>query len=127
MLTPTWDKRYLDLTDEGYVFQSDPLPLAGIYLLAERRDDPTAPFVEQVSPSEGLLALVGNSYTNYMLDRRMRGSEFEVLSRLLDQVPFRRVTPHADIRRLAQLCRLIVEDSRPSGGHASLVNEVGAS
>ena len=109
-LTPTWDKRYLDLTGEGYSFQSEPLPLAGIYLLGERRKDARAPFVEQVSAGASMLALVGNSYANYMLDREMRSREFEVLGRLLTHVPLRRVTPHADIKRLPELCRLILED-----------------
>ena len=35
-LTPTWDKRALDLTRNGCRFQQQPLPLAAIYVLAER-------------------------------------------------------------------------------------------
>ena len=46
-LTPTWDKRYLDLTQNGYRFQQEPLPLAAIYILDERRPDPTAPFPDK--------------------------------------------------------------------------------
>jgi len=110
-LTPTWDKRYLDLTGEGYSFQSEPLPLSGMYLLGERSDDAPAPFVEQVPAGAGLVALVGNTYANYMLDREMRSREFEVLSRLMTHVPLRGVTPHADIKRLPELCLLILEDS----------------
>src|SRR5205085_1986600 len=35
-LTPTWDKRCLDLTQGGCRFQQHPLPLAAIYVLGER-------------------------------------------------------------------------------------------
>ena len=117
-LTPTWDKRYLDLTGEGYRFQREPLPLSGLYLLGERLDDARAPFVEQVPASAGMLALVGNSYANYMLDREMRSREFEVLSRLLTHVPLRGITPHADIKRLPELCRLLIEDSQPEASQS---------
>ena len=112
LLTPTWEKRYLDLTAEGYSFQREPLPLAGIYWLGERRDDASAPSVEPTPASAGMVALVGNSYGNYMLDREMRSREFEVLTRLLTHIPLRRVMPHADIKRLPELCRLILEDSQ---------------
>ena len=125
-LTPTWDKRYLDLTAEGYSFQGEPLPLAGIYSLDERRDEAGAPSVERVPASAAVLALVGNSYANYMLDREMRSREFEVVGRLLAHVPFRRVTPHADIKRLPELCRLILEDFQLTPGRPAPVAEIGA-
>src|SRR5262249_57046891 len=36
-LTPTWEKRGLDLTRPGYRFAARPLPLAAVYVLGERR------------------------------------------------------------------------------------------
>jgi hypothetical protein len=110
-LTPTWDKRYLDLTQEKYEFQQHPLPLAAIYLLAEREDEP-APFVSELAASEQLISLIGNTYATYLMDRKMRAREFELLNRLIDAVPVRRVTPHADPARIGDLCRTIVEDFR---------------
>src|SRR6266446_32365 len=61
-LTPTWDKRYLDLTEDGYRFQCDPLPLAAIYVLGERASDPAAPRIEGVHGRDGLVPLVAHTY-----------------------------------------------------------------
>jgi hypothetical protein len=108
-LTPTWDKRYLDLTQPAYEFQRDPLPLAAIYVLAERTSDP-APFVQELAPSEGLMSLIANTYATYLMDRRMRAREFELLNRVLKTVPIRKITPHTDSTQIGQLCRTIVED-----------------
>src|SRR5262249_22104194 len=69
-LTPNWNKQYLDLTQNDFSFQRQPLPLAALYFLDGRSDDPAAPFVEAVPPQTGLVELVTNTYTNYMLDQR---------------------------------------------------------
>ncbi len=110
LLTPTWEKRYLDLTQAGYGFQEHSLPLAAVYVLGERSDDLAAPFVEYITPRDGLMTLVANTYANYLLDRSMRAQEFAVLSRLLECVPLRKVVPHTDPSRLPQLCGTILED-----------------
>ena len=110
-LTPTWDKRYLDLTQKKYEFQKEPLPLAAIYLLEERADDP-APFVRELSASDGLMSLIANTYATYLMDREMRAREFALLNRVLKSVPIRRITPHVDARRIGELCSTIVEDFR---------------
>lgn len=123
LLTPTWDKRYLDLTQVGYGFQDQPLPLAAVYVLSERSDEATAPFVEAVTSRDGLMTLVTNTYANYLLDRPMREYEFVVLSRLIDQVPMRKVIPHSDPSRLSQLCETILADfhglKNCSAGHSN--------
>lgn len=108
-LTPTWDKCYLDLTQDKYEFQTSPLPLAAIYLLAERTDDPAAPFVQDLSPSDKLISLVANTYAAYLMDREMRGKEFKFLHRVLNAVPVRRVTSHSDPARIGELCQTILE------------------
>jgi hypothetical protein len=107
-LTPTWEKCYLDLT-EKYAFQKHPLPLAAIYLLAEREDEP-APFVRELASGERLISLVANTYATYLMDREMRAREFELLNRVLNAVPVRRVTPHSDPSRIGDLCRTIIEN-----------------
>lgn len=109
-LTPTWDKCYLDLTQDKYEFQQDPLPLAAIYVLAERRDNTGAPFVSNLAPAEALMALIANTYATYLMDKQMRVREFELLPRLLNSIPIRRVTPHSDPARIGELCRTILED-----------------
>ena len=74
-LTPNWDKCYLDLSER---FQRRPLPLAAIYLLGERRDDPAAPFIEPLDKSKGLMSLVANTYASKLMDKQMRAREFEL-------------------------------------------------
>ena len=110
LITPGWDKRFLDLNGRHYRFQHEPLPLAAIYLLDARSADPVAPRIEAVGAREGLMSLVANTYTTYLLDKPMRAKEFELLGRLVERVPLRRVTPSADFERISELCDLITDD-----------------
>ena len=106
-LTPNWDKCYLDLTGQ---FQREPLPLAAIYQLGERRHDARAPFVETLDRAEGLMSLIANTYATKLMDRQMRAREFELLTRVVSHVPVRRVTPHADAARIHELCDRILDN-----------------
>jgi hypothetical protein len=110
-LTPNWDKCYLDLTQQ---FQQESLPLAAIYLLDVRRDDSTAPRVEPLDRAEGLMSLVANTYATKLMDKQMRAREFEVLNRVLNNVPLRRVIPHTDPARIPELCDSILDDFESS-------------
>lgn len=115
LLTPNWDKRYLDLTQPGYHFHAEALPLAAVYVLGERCGDFSAPFIERITSRDGLMALITNSYVNYLLDKPMRAKEFEVLTGLIDHTPVRRVVPHSAASRLPELCEMILDDfHRPS-------------
>jgi hypothetical protein len=107
---PTWDKRYLDLSQTGYKFQSEPLPLAAIYYLNERSDDRSCPQIAPMTTQEQLITLVTNTYTNYLLDKSLRAQEFELLSRVVKHIPVRQITPHTDIARLDDLIELVVND-----------------
>jgi hypothetical protein len=106
-LTPNWDKCYLELSDN---FQREPLQLAAIYHLGERRHDAVAPFVQALDRSEGLMSLVANTYATKLMDKQMRAREFELLTRVLNHVPLRRVTPHADLSLIHELCTRIIAD-----------------
>jgi len=106
-LTPNWDKRYLDLNDR---FENRSLPLTAIYYLNERSEDPAAPLIESFEKSEGLMSVVANTYATKLMDKQMRAREFELLSRLLNNVPLRRVTPHTDPLRIPALCDRILSD-----------------
>ena len=117
-ITPGWDKRYLDLNDRRFGFQHDPLPLAAIYFLDEDRDYSAPTRIEAMAAHEGLMSLVANTYANYLLDKPMRAREFEVLGRLAESVPLRRVISGADFARLPELCRLIAADSMQVPGRA---------
>jgi hypothetical protein len=109
-LTPNWDKCYLDLTQEQYDFKKEPLPLAAIYLLDNRSEDPTAPSVHEVPSNEALISLIANTYATYLMDKKMRAREFELLGRVLKNVPVRRVVPHVDPVNIPSLCKTILAD-----------------
>jgi hypothetical protein len=119
-MTPNYGKCYLDLRAGGDGFHRDPLPLAAIYLLGERLADPAMPAVEAVPPAAGLMSLVANTYTNYLLDPAARAQEFQALARLIGRIPLRRVTPHADATFLPQLCDAILDDYRKMSSRTSL-------
>ncbi|HWT88551.1 MAG TPA: hypothetical protein VN454_07085 [Candidatus Angelobacter sp.] len=111
-LTPTWDKRYLALDGGRARFAEKKLPLGAVYLLGERAMDERAPRIENISPREALLELVQNTYMNALLTKEQRAAEFELLSRLVNRVPCKRLIPHRDATRLGKLCELMEGEGR---------------
>jgi hypothetical protein len=109
-LTPTWDKRFLSLTERPYVFQNDPLPLSAIYILSARTEDSDAPSVQSMSKSEALMSLVSNTYVTYLMNAEMRAKEFRLLTQLIGRTTVRRLMPHSDPARIPSLCQTIVDD-----------------
>jgi len=105
----SWDKCYLSLDGE-HAFRKQPQPLAAIYVLGDRSDSDAAPFVEEMSAHAALMALVGNSHSNHLLDKNMRAHEFASLNRVIQTVPIRRIIPHAEPARLSRLCEVTLED-----------------
>lgn len=114
-LTPDWDKRFFNLPPHEPAFAEEARELAVIYMFADRATE-DAPSIEPVSPVEGLLALVGNSYANRFLDEGMRRDEFTALTRLAGTVPMFRLTPHADAARLGDLCALLIAHATSVAG-----------
>lgn len=117
-LTPNWDKRYLDLQSKGYRFERQPLSLSAIYLLDERPDDPAAPFVESLTASAGLLSLLANSRGDFHPDKQSHRREFDMLGRVMQRVPVRRVVARTRPHSLACLCDVILDDLQSNSGHA---------
>ena len=111
-ITPTWDKRYLPLGQNGHHFASKPLPLAAVYILDSRDPALTAPVMEDVSGKEAFMALVANSYVNYLLDQTMRHTEFDVLGRVVAEIPIRRVRSPDEPSAIFGLCEAIAADAR---------------
>jgi hypothetical protein len=109
VLEPEWDKRWLDLNEPGYRYQSQPLPLGAIYILRGRQEEADAR-VAEVGGLERLLLLIGNTYGSSFLDKKLRAREFEVLGRLLERVPVRCLIPRAGPDYLPQLCETILKD-----------------
>jgi hypothetical protein len=118
LLTPTWDKRALDLTRHGLSFQQAPLPLAAIYLLGERCAEGQAR-VEPLFGREILRTLLGNTYVGYLVDQSKHGQEFATLGRVAASVPVRRVALPTASADVSQLCAVILEDCEASGCIAS--------
>jgi hypothetical protein len=87
-------------------------PLGAVYILAPRETAADAPRIEEVSNREVLLELVQNTYMNWLLDRRQRAAEFELLAHLVSCVPVRRIVSHHDPARIGALCDLISADAR---------------
>ncbi len=105
-----WDKRYLDLKQEGYAFQEQPMPLGGIYILTERAFEPKRPYFENLPISKALIHLIGHSYTNRLLNKEMRTQQFQDLSQVVSHVPVRQVYPHGDPKEIFNLCDAILDD-----------------
>jgi hypothetical protein len=112
LLTPTWEKRYLPLDGSRAKFVNESMPLGLVYVFGARIDSERAPFVEELHRKEALLELVQNTYMNWLPDPEQRAREFDVLARLLDSVPARRIIPHTDPRKIGALCDLIVKDAQ---------------
>jgi hypothetical protein len=110
LITPNWDKRFLPLDGSPAHHDDQRRPLALVYLLAPR-EAANAPRVEEVSGRDVLLELVQNTYMNWLLDRTQRAAEFELLTRLVAQVPVRRIVPHRDPACVDDLCDLILSDA----------------
>jgi len=105
-ITSGWDKRYLALGSSRHRFQSDPLPIVAIYLLAPRGAGPTR--VREISNRKSaLMALVPETYSARLLDRDSRATEFELLGRLVRHVPVRRLAVCDDLDRIGEICDIV--------------------
>jgi hypothetical protein len=111
-LPPHWGERrlHLDITAQGYEFQTEPIALGAVYVLEERAEGSAPLQIGPLSGEEGLMALVSNSFAALLLDRDMRQQDFDVLSRLATTVPLRRVQRPDDLARLSDVCDLLVDD-----------------
>ena len=108
-LSANYDKRRLSLGKQELQFADRPLQLAAIYILGERRGDPS-PSIEALPPQQALLSLLANTFGTNVVDGSMRAKEFETLGRLVPAVRIRQVWPHEDPHRLPELCQRICED-----------------
>ena len=119
-LTPTWDKKYLGLDGKRASFEQRKLPVGVIYLLAGRSDEDSAPRFEEIPGREALMELVSNTYMNQLLTREQRAEEFELLSRLVNRVPYKRLVPHRNASKIGALCEMIENASHPRLGNPQI-------
>lgn len=106
---PTCDKRYVDLGQLPGGFASEPLPLAGLFILGARATDLQQVGIRPVHPHPALVGLAANTYMNYLADRASRAWEFDALARVVDRVPVYLVTPPTLASDLTQLCDAILD------------------
>lgn len=109
-LTPSWEKRYLDLRSEGLSFATRQLPLRGVYVLQERDAHRDRPYIEPGSARDRLLDLISNMYVAQLPHDGRPARDFPVLREVALRVPVCRVFPHTDPARLPRLCELIEQD-----------------
>jgi hypothetical protein len=119
-LTPGWEKRYLPLDGTRAKFAAQKKRLGLIYTFGERSSAASAPRIEELGQKEALLALVQNTYMNWLIDREQRAGEFDDLSRMVQQIPVRRVIAHTDGGKLGALRELILQDSEKILRHTQL-------
>ena len=112
-ITPTWDKRYLNLDRSGNChFQAEPLPLSGVFVLRERDAALNEPVIEQVAGTNALMLLVANAYGNHFLNEEMQRRDLQTLSRLASRVPVRQVRTPDEPSKVYALCEAIAADAR---------------
>lgn len=111
LICPSWDKHFMPLEQETQ-FETRSLPLGAIYILQKREAGLTAPIVENLTGAEAFHAVLSNTYMNHLPAPEMRRREFEVLGRVLDQVPVRRVRAAADSSKLFDLCERMAADAK---------------
>jgi hypothetical protein len=109
-LKTTWEKCFLALDGARARFEPRQQELGVVYILANRDTSGDIPRIEELNNREALLALLRNTYMNWLLDRDQRAAEFDALSKIVLHVPVRKIIPHRDPRRLRTLCDLIVRD-----------------
>ncbi len=106
----TLDKYFMPL-DPARQFEMHSLPLGAIYVLERREPGLMAPAVQPLTGTEAFIAVLGNTYMNHLPDPEKRSREFELLGRLLAQVPIRRIHAAADLSKLPDLCTVIAADA----------------
>jgi hypothetical protein len=105
-----WEKRFLALGQEGMPkFGDRATPVGTIYVLSGAAE-PTDLSIETVSKKNALLMLISNTYATHFLDAKQRAEEFALLSRLVDQVPVRKINSRRHLVSVDALCKFIRED-----------------
>jgi hypothetical protein len=90
-ISPNWEKRCLSLREDGETrFEEHAQPIGGIYVLGNSTGNSTKS-VEVISRKTALMTLIGNTYATNFIDSKQRAEEFQVLSRLVANVPVRKI------------------------------------
>jgi hypothetical protein len=80
-----YPKCRVDLIERGYRFRESAAPIDRICILGRRLAEGQA-ILRPLHSRAALVALVGQTYSNYLLDPTMRAREFDLLGRVADAV-----------------------------------------
>ena len=107
-ITPTWEKRFLDLSAPPHRFGAEPRRLAAIYVFAH--EPRSSPCIVALDPREALVDLVPQMYSTRLLDRTMRAREFAILSQLVQGIPVKRIHRTEHLAEIDQVCEAVLRD-----------------
>ena len=107
LLTPNWEKRYLQI-EHDLANSAGSSPLVAIFFLAERADEERPERVMPLTPSEAFIRLSANSHVSRLLTSEMRADDFRVMSRVAKEIPCSIVYPSSNPADLPSLCREIL-------------------
>ncbi len=106
-----WGKRFLGLGQENQPkFSNRQLPLRAVYVFGNPSEEANECIVT-VPKKDAFVMLVANTYATNFLDAKQRAKEFEVLSRLVAQVPVRKVNARRGLVSIGELCEVIYRDA----------------
>jgi hypothetical protein len=110
-------KHRVDLIERGYRFHESAVPIDTIFVLSPR--SPASRVVaREMRPRAALMALVGQTYGNYLLDGSMRAREFDLLGRLAGAVRVSELAFSDGLDDLVPSCRtLALQFATGVGGH----------
>ena len=108
-VSPDWDKRRVVLGVAGTAPRADAAPLAAVIVLGPRASAADAPTLVPATDAGVALALVAQTYANYLLDARQRADELAQIGALLQRVPAYRGTIPASRTGLRQFVALVAD------------------
>jgi len=100
-------KHRVDLIERGYRFHDSAVPVDTICVLAGRSGSGEQVVLRALSPRAALMALVGQTYGNYLLDGSMRAREFDLLGRVAGTVRVSELAFRDGLDDLVQGCRTL--------------------
>jgi len=116
--SPMYAKHRVDLIERGYRFRERAVAIDTICMLGRRSPGSHEPTLRQLHPHAAFVALVGQTYSNYLLDRTMRGREFDLLGRTVSAVKVAELSLGDRLEDLVPSCQaLALQFGNGVGGH----------
>ena len=109
--SPSYTKRYLDLTQGWSRFQHKPLPLAAFYT-GESIPPSRQPSITGVAAKNTMMVLASQLYRFPLIGRADLKKEFDHLANIATRIPLRSIAFHRKLSRIDELCQTILEDFR---------------